>query len=282
MSELRTRPIAALALLAALAASGCVMPDQVAQLEKNVGDLRQQLDQIERDQKAARERMEELAVALSEFETVEAEVTRAEFADVEMQLDEIERNESILIERLGETNRRIDGLSQDLLENREIMRQMTMAGAAGEALPAVEDGATTPRTAPIPTGSFAVPSAEALYNAAYTDFSKGNYALAISGFDEYATRYGDSDQADNAMYWIGECYFSQGSHAVAIEAFDRMLERYPDSDRAAAANLKKGLAYLEQNQIREAIVQLEFVQDEYPGTDEARIATEKLSRLAQG
>ena len=279
MSGFGMRSIAGLTLLVALVATGCVMPDQVSRLQKDVGDIQQQLDQIARDQKAARGEMDQLALAMSEVEPPEAQVTRAEFADIEMQLDGIERYESILTERLGETNRRIDGLSQDLLENREIMRQMALAGT-GEALQTGQEG-TTP-VARIPRRPSVVPSAEALYNAAYTDFSKGNYALAISGFDEYATRYGDSDQADNAMYWIGECYFSQGSHTVAIGAFDRMLERYPDSDRAPAANLKKGLAYLEQNQIREAIVQLEFVQNEYPGTDEARIATDKLFRLAQG
>jgi tol-pal system protein YbgF len=261
--------------LAMVTTAACVMPDQVSQLQKDVADVQQQLTQMERDQKAALERMEELAAEASRVETPEAVVTRAEIADVQMRLDEIDRDRGILIERLGETNRRIDDLSQDIQENREIVRQIAVAGGAIAAVGA--DGSLPPDTPPL-GGPSVVPSAAALYNAAYTDFSKGNYALAISGFEEYATRYPDSDQADNALYWVGECFFSQGSHEVAIEAYDRMLERYPNSDRAASANLKKGLAYLEQNQIREAIVQLEYVQNQYPGTDEARIAAEKLTR----
>jgi tol-pal system protein YbgF len=261
--------------LAMVTSAACVMPDQVSQLQKDVADVQQQLTEMERDQKAAIERMEELAAEASREETPEAVVTRAEIADVQMRLDEIDRDRGILIERLGEANRRIDGLSQDIQENREIVRQIAVAGGA---IAAVGEDGSLPPDRPALGGPSVVPSAEALYNAAYTDFSKGNYALAISGFEEYATRYPDSDQADNALYWVGECFFSQGNHEVAIEAYDRMLERYPASDRAASANLKKGLAYLEQNQIREAIVQLEYVQNQYPGTDEARIAAEKLTR----
>ena len=98
-------------------------------------------------------------------------------------------------------------------------------------------------------------------------------------FQEYASRYPESDLADNALYWVGECLFSQGRFADAVSAFDRMLEKYPQSDRAAAANLKKGLAFLEQNKISQALVQLRYVATTYPSSDEARIARDKLASL---
>ena len=111
--------------------------------------------------------------------------------------------------------------------------------------------------------------------------SRGNFALAISGFEEYASRYVDSDLADNALYWVGECLLSQGDYAGAIKAYDRMLSQYPRSDRAAAAHLKKGLCFLEQNDIGQAIVQLEFVREQFTGSDEARIARDKLASLGE-
>ena len=40
---------------------------------------------------------------------------------------------------------------------------------------------------------------EALYNAASADFSKGNYALAVSGFQEYQERFADSALADSLV-----------------------------------------------------------------------------------
>ena len=94
----------------------------------------------------------------------------------------------------------------------------------------------------------------------------------FQGFEEYAQKYADTELADNAMYWIGECHFSQGSYKSAVDAFDAMLEKYPESDKAAAANLKKALAFVQMNQIGQGIEQLRFVTSTYPGTDEARIA----------
>ena len=141
---------------------------------------------------------------------------------------------------------------------------------------ATEPGATAP-----PTGgaAAALPDPQSLYNTAYADYSKGNYALAISGFEEYRTKFPTSPLADNAMYWIGECQFSQGAFPEAIAAFDRLLAAHPDSEKAAAANLKKGLAFLEQNDVRRAIVQLRYVVSEYPQSDEAKIARDKLTSL---
>ena len=135
--------------------------------------------------------------------------------------------------------------------------------------------------APVPTGqpTGAVPNPEELYNAAYADYSKGNYVLAISGFEEYATRFPDSDLADNALYWVGECHFSQGEYDSAVDAFDNLLELHPRSDKAAAGNLKKALAFMELNQVGTAIVQLRYVVSNYPSTDEARIAEDKLVNL---
>jgi tol-pal system protein YbgF len=137
----------------------------------------------------------------------------------------------------------------------------------------------------VPAGAAPVagsaPNPSALYSSAYADFSKGNYALAIQGFEEYAERYADTELADNALYWIGECNFSQGRYKVAVDAFDAMLEKYPQSDKAAAANLKKALAFVQLNQLGQGIEQLRFVAATYPGTDEARIAGDRLKSLGK-
>jgi tol-pal system protein YbgF len=257
--------------------SGCVLPDQMTKIQKDVADLQARLQRIEREQQESREKLDRIAEAVSEERD---QVTRTEFADLKLHVDETVRGASVVGEQVQQVNRRMDLLSHNVQENREMIRRMSTASPAAIPDPGIGSipGAEPPSGGDGGSPS-AVPGAEALYNAAYTDFSKGNYALAISGFEEYANQYPESDLADNALYWIGECYFSQGNYGVALGAFDRMLERYPQSDRAAAANLKKGLGYLEQNQIQKAIIQLRYVQDSYPGSDEARIAADKLASL---
>jgi tol-pal system protein YbgF len=261
------------AIAAALAASACVLPDQVARLEKDMADVRQDILKIGKEQADAREHL----AGVESRMTGQDPVKRSEFADLRVRLDEVTRQQAALDERVKETNRRVDRLSSDVQANRELARRAAAASPGSPAGAAPEVAVAPP--APGTASAEAVPDPQSLYNTAYADFSKGNFVLAVSGFQEYATRYPDSDLADNALYWVAECLFSQGKFAEAVEAFDRVLDKYPQSDRAAAANLKKGLAFLEQNQIAQAIVQLRYVATTYPSSDEARIARDKLSSL---
>ena len=257
------------AIAAVLATTACVMPDQVSRLEKGMADVRQDLLKIQKEQTESRERLSGIESKLSGQDPVK----RTEFADLKVRLDEVARQQTALDERIKDTNRRVDQVSSDVQANRELARR---AAAASPASPAPAGGESA---APALAAGAAVPDPQSLYNTAYSDFSKGNFVLAISGFEEYASRYSESDLADNALYWVGECLFSQGKFADAVQGFDRMLEKYPQSDRAAAANLKKGLAFLEQNRISQALVQLRYVATTYPSSDEARIARDKLASL---
>lgn len=288
MTAVRTRALPALAAVLALAATsaGCVLPDQISQIQKDLGDVQQDLREVRRSQSDAQARLESLESRLGE--TSDDGITRREFADLKLRLEDNARQLAVLTEQVNDSNRRLDRMASDVAETRELVRRASNrsgpAPAAGGDRTEAGTGGTEPGEVPPDTafrsvGEEVVPDAEALYNAAYADFSKGNYALAISGFEEYADRFSSTPMADNALYWVGECHYSQADFTRAIEAFDRMLARYPDSDRAAAANLKKGLSYLESNAVAEAIVQLEYVVRNFPDSDEARIAREKLVSL---
>lgn len=265
--------------------SSCVMPDKLNDMQKDLADIQAELQQVQRGQDDAIDRLQALEAKTSDNSEM---VTKADLADVTVGIGQISRDVAIVDERLNDMGRRIDRLSQQVQQAREMNRP----GVYGVPVPAggPQDGTTVDPTA-VTTGavagaaaagagsSGAVPDPEELYNTAYADFSKGNYALAISGFEEYHEKFAGSALADNAIYWVGECHFSQGNFADAVQAFDRLLELYASSDKAAASNLKKGLAYLEQNQVGKAIVQLRFVVSEYPGSDEAKIARDKLTSL---
>jgi tol-pal system protein YbgF len=256
---------------------GCVMPDQLNQVQKDLADVRQQLRQVQEDQSETLDKLEQLETSV---QSGQDQVTRADLVDLKVLIDQGNRQLSMTDERMSDLTLRIDRLAQEVQETREMARQTPFP------LPVPVDGAGVEATAaeggaPLGPGSQneAVPDPEALYNTAYSDFSKGNYALAIAGFEEYQQKFPESALADNASYWVGECHFSQGNFPDAVRAFDNLLELYPDSDKAAAGNLKKALAYQEQNQIGQAIVQFRYVVATYEGSDEARLARDKLSSL---
>jgi tol-pal system protein YbgF len=119
------------------------------------------------------------------------------------------------------------------------------------------------------------------YNAAYADYLKGNYELAIDGFKMYRENFPDSPLADNALYWIGECHYSQRKFEEAIEQFNDLILNYPQGDKIAAAYLKKGFALAELGRKDEALVVFKLLGSKYPLEEEARIAQEKIKELAQ-
>jgi tol-pal system protein YbgF len=255
------------------------MPDQLAEYQKQVADVQQSLTEVKKSQSELTQQVAELKALNGD----EGTVKRADIADMSSRLDQVVRETTATSDKVDQVNVRVDRLSQDVQAARDAVRRGTAAPvpppAGGEVVPPPAGVAPPPGAVAPLTGSAPTPSA--LYSSAYADFSKGNYALAIQGFEEYAEKYADTELADNAMYWIGECHFSQGSYKSAVDAFDAMLEKYPQSDKAAAANLKKALAFVQLNQIGQGIEQLRFVTSTYPGTDEARIASDRLSALGK-
>jgi tol-pal system protein YbgF len=125
----------------------------------------------------------------------------------------------------------------------------------------------------------APPSPDQLYNSSYSDYMKGNYDLAIQGFEEYLRIYPDTELSDNAAYWIGECHYVRRKFPEAIVAFDKVISTYPDGDKAPAAMLKKGYSLLETKQTQEGIRELRGVMQKYPGSDAAQLAKDRLTAM---
>jgi tol-pal system protein YbgF len=240
--------------------------------------VQQSLASVTKTQTELSQKVADLQAKVGSGDTVQ----RSDIADLTARLDDVVKQTTATRDQVDQVNTRVDRLSQDVQSARESARRASPppgAPAPGE-VPA--PGGAPVVVAPVPpAGGGAVTNPNALYTSAYADFSKGNYALSIQGFEEYAERFPDADLADNAMYWIGECHFSQGNYKEAVAAFDRMLAKYPASDKAAAANLKKALAFVQSNQIGQGVEQLRYVVATYPGSDEARIAKDRLATLGK-
>ncbi len=117
------------------------------------------------------------------------------------------------------------------------------------------------------------------YYTAYSDYVKGNYSLAIAGFRDFYEKNRNSPMADNALYWIGECYYSLGRYEDAIREFDSLINNYPKADNILAAYLKKGYALIELRRYLEAKSVLKELIRKAPLSEEAKLAEQKLKTL---
>ncbi len=122
-------------------------------------------------------------------------------------------------------------------------------------------------------------SPQEIYNMAYADYLKGNFDLAIDGFKIYLDNFSQSPFADNALYWIGECYFSQKKFEEAIARYNELILNYPIGDKVPAAYLHKGLSLMELGQKEEALSVFRLLVSKYPLEEETKIAQEKIKEL---
>jgi tol-pal system protein YbgF len=122
-------------------------------------------------------------------------------------------------------------------------------------------------------------SPQEIYNMAYADYLKGNFDLAIDGFKIYLDNFSQSPFADNALYWIGECYFSQKKYEEAIARYNELILNYPLGDKVPAAYLHKGLSLMELGQKEEALSVFRLLVSKYPLEEETKIAQEKIKEL---
>jgi tol-pal system protein YbgF len=141
------------------------------------------------------------------------------------------------------------------------------------------DGSGSDEQPQSPAVAAATPDPVDLYNQAYTDYTQMRYPLAVSGFKDVIQRFPESDLADNAQYWIGECHLAQRQYKEALEAFENVLYDYPDSNKLAEAGYKRAHALEGLGRRDDAIKQLEFVIEQYPRTQVERSATLFLKKL---
>ncbi len=138
---------------------------------------------------------------------------------------------------------------------------------------------STPDTAGVDTtASSGRMDCQKIYNSAYRDVVMENYDLAVSGFESYVENCPKTALADNARYWIGECYYLQKKYGPAEKAFQQMIEDYPKSERLASAKLKLGKSMYNQRFKTKAKSVFEEVVKNYPGTEEAGEAAQMLGR----
>jgi len=283
-----------LALL--LIASGCASSVEVTgdATKQDVFQLRADLAQAQQHAQRAR----------AELDTLTAQLERR----VREQQSDGERQTATLMQRM-------EGLSSTLatLSARvdELAAQLEAAGRQpGAAAPPVRPAPAPPNAAPVPPSPAplaappAVPAAVAppatgalqpqdIYQAAYIDFSRGNYSLAIAGFREFLRRYPAHDLAGNAQYWLGEGYLGLArayANAVqadkeaealsqAVQEFRKVLVNYSRADKVSTALYKEALALIELKQPQQAAARLQYLVENFPQAEEAPLARERLAAL---
>jgi tol-pal system protein YbgF len=115
-----------------------------------------------------------------------------------------------------------------------------------------------------------------LYKTGYNAFKNGRYEAAREKFKEFLSEYPQSDNADNAQFWMGEIYYREKWYAEAIMEYQKVIENYPNGNKVPASLYKQGLSFFNLGDQTNARFFLQEVINKYPSSEEAGKATEKL------
>lgn len=262
-------------ILLALFLAACASTSDVRDLEDTIADLEDEIAAMKRTS-AGREEVEQINKSVEE----QIQMLLRSNAEMTARVAQLQERFQGTQGNVEEANYRMDRLAQQINDLRRDLEALRAAMRAGSP-PGAEGKVPSEEVTVQPDAGAGADPLE-MYAAAYRDYQRGNWDLAISGFKEFLEGNPQSDLADNAAYWIGESYFSQKKYREAIQQFDGVITRYPKSDKVAAALLKKGYSYLETGEKAQGIVQLQYVVHEHPSSAEANLARQRLRALGVG
>ena len=256
---------------------------------QDVQTLKQQIQELEKN---IRLQQDELKTIKQQMEEVLSLMRALQSQQVSMQEDqkEVPAQYKIVMEKLDNVSVQLARFSEDMTEIKKASIPLLLqAGESGENLeettqpmPAAETGEEMQQEegeeetkSPLPPNL----SPQEIYNMAYADYLKGNFSLAIDGFKIYLDNFAQSPFADNALYWIGECYFSQKEYEEAISRYNELILNYPLGDKVPAAYLHKGISLMELERNEEALSVFKLMVSKYPLEEETKIAQEKIKEL---
>jgi tol-pal system protein YbgF len=160
--------------------------------------------------------------------------------------------------------------------------------AGGQVMPRIEARASV-RPAPSAPDAGAAPVEiqnepvtpdEKIYRDAYTLYKNGSFDEAAAQFEDLLKKYGQSQLAADATYWIGEARFSQGRYDEAVLQFDRVIKEFPGSKKELSAFLKQGQAFEKMGDAKSARIIYQKLVNDHPHTAQGRLAAGRLKSLA--
>ncbi|HKU60025.1 MAG TPA: tol-pal system protein YbgF [Gemmatimonadales bacterium] len=257
---------AVLALVGALALSGCASKGDVQMVQGEVSLMKAEM--ARRD--SAR------AAQLAEVIQMQQQV-----------LDSLMANRKTVAAIKGDLSTDLYNIQQQLVQLQELTGQsqqrLTELRTRLEARGAQIEG-----TSPMSPGDSARPadtaaasaSADQMYEASLAQLRRGSLSTARLGLRELLRQYPTSERAPDALYFIGQSYASENPDS-AQAYYSQVVDKYPKSPRAGSALYNLGLLAERRKDTAKARESYQRVVQQYPQSDEAALARDRLKTLGR-
>lgn len=254
--------LVAILLPLTVAAQSKEQREKIDRMAAQIEELKTELILLQRQTQAMQETfnktMGELNTLIVQMSDNISAIRRAQ-SSVSTNSNEAVAQSAAMGERITATNARMERLSEQFAQLKKLIEDIPKAPTFTQLTPG---------------------NAEQLFAAAYSDYSRGNYDLAMSEFKQYVEIYPSSELADNAQYWIGEILYAQKKLPEAVAEFEKVKAVNSSGDKTTVALYKRGLILLEMEKKEDAVAQFHAIFKEYPKTKEGELATQQLQQLA--
>jgi len=249
----------------------------------------QQVELLDRDQRRSRG---ELATLQADVDGVRATLadTRANIQQMQRDLSAIkERIDETRVQvgrQIGQTSRdgdeRVRNLEGRLAKlEAEAKAQAQLLKSRDDELKQLRDAAEQRALVYDGSSEILLGETEAIrkdYDNAWRSFERKDFQVAAGRFREFVKKYPKSRLVANAQFWLGESHFGLKEFDKAIVAYDE-VRRFPQSDKGAAALLRQGFAFAELGEKLNARLVLQELVEKFPQSAEAPRAKQRLKAL---
>jgi tol-pal system protein YbgF len=270
-----------LAIVAALVLAGLTPAPAAAQYREH--------QQMAADLRILQEQNQQLSLALQKTliqleEAVKAITTRLDasdgasrkaLADQKLLIDAVNTELRVIRERTQDSSTRIGTLTEEVEALRGSISTLATPAPSFDPITGLTSESLVAPPAPVRAGV----SPSRLYQTAWTDYTAGQYSLAISGFEAFLRDFPTSEQADDAQLNIGNSYLAQRKFQEAATAFSAVIRLYPLGDKLPEAFLNLGQAQRSLGQTEAARASWDTVIQKYRTSSSAIIAQQRLDGL---
>jgi tol-pal system protein YbgF len=252
------------ALVLALVLAGCVPTAEFTELREDVRE-------VQVDNKKLKQTEADLRKRLDAVDPGAQSATLKRLEMLEGALNDLKARQQGLDQKL----------SAVLAQSEDTPRQPEAATSRTDEAPKPPARPSSVKPLPPPSDSEtqAVLTPTASFNLAYNEYLKGNYDLAVAGFDSFLRQFPSTSLAAHAQYWIGEAHLNKREYRAAVEAYERLINTYPKSDKVPPALYKAALGYVELGDLAKARSLFKRLIEEHSQSDEAARAKQRLAEL---
>ena len=122
-------------------------------------------------------------------------------------------------------------------------------------------------------------SADSMFNQAFTDYTQGDYDMAVEGFTAYIETYPGGETAARALLYIGDSNSSQDKLKEAVDAFTRLINGYPQSAVVPTALYKRANIEIALQDPDSAMADFRDILERFPTASEVDRARVQLQIL---